>query len=114
MLQYLIDHHDFQEFLKYKEHWVKTLENVLLDEVYIIGTVVKEMTEKDNLPAKMKIFMLKEFGSKKVHDVLEKWEECSDAKKAKPVYDFIFNDNHLLGMSSSNLFSKVILEKEIV
>ena len=59
MLQYLIDHHDFQEFLKYKEHWVKTLENVLLDEVYIIGTVVKEMTEKDNLPAKMKIFMLK-------------------------------------------------------
>ena len=102
LLQDLIDHHGFQEYLNYKDQWVEKLEHVLLDEVYIIGTVVKEIAEENNLSVKMKIFMLKELGSEKVHDVLKKWEEICDEKMMKAVYDFIYTDNHLLGIVFDN------------
>ncbi len=98
LLQDLIAHHHFQKFLNKKQKWVELLEDVLLDEVYIIGTLVKQMGEKDDLPVKMKIFMLKELGSKKVHDVLKKWEDCCDKETVKPTHDFICHDNLLLGV----------------
>ncbi len=98
LLQDLIDHHGFQKYLNDKNQWVEKLEHVLLDEVYIIGTVVKEIAEENNLSVKMKIFMLKELGSKKIHDVLKKWEEICDKKMVKAVHDFLYTDNHLLGI----------------
>ena len=93
--QDLIDHHDFQFFLDDKEKWLPMVESLLQDEVYITGTIVKQLTAQANLPGKMKFFVLQALGSKKIDQIADKWIACSNKNIVQPALDFIRKDNHL-------------------
>ena len=95
LTQDLIDHRDFQFFLDDKEKWLPMVESLLQDEIYIIGTIVKQLTAKVNLPGKMKFFVLQALGSKKIDQIADKWIACSNKNIVQPALDFIRKDNHL-------------------
>ena len=93
--QNLIDNHDFQFYLDDKQKWLPMLESLFQDEVYIIGTVVKELAMSVNLPGKMKFFILQALGSTKIDVIADKWIECSSKDLVQPAIDFVYNDNHM-------------------
>lgn len=92
MVEVLKQKHGFLEFLRDKKKWVEKLEKILEDEVYILGTLVKQLTEEKNLPIKMKFFLLKVLGSEKIKEIEVKWADISSKKLIKPIIDFIGDD----------------------
>lgn len=64
LVEVLKKKHGFQKYLCDKREWVQKLEKILEDEVYIIGTIVKQLKEESSLPVKMKLFLLSVLGSR--------------------------------------------------
>ena len=95
LTQDLIDNHGFQFYLDDKEKWCPMLESLFQDEVYIMGTIVKELAMNVNLPGKMKFFILQALGSTKTDVIADKWIECSSKDIVQPAIDFITTDNHM-------------------
>ncbi len=88
----------FETFFINSSQWRESLELLLQDEVYILGTVVKQLTSQTSLPCKMKFFSLKQLGSTKtkIMEIADLWEKASSKAIVDPIRDFVFNDNHLL------------------
>ena len=95
LTQDLIDNHGFQFYLNDKPKWRPMLESLFLDEVYIIGTIVKELATNVNLPAKMKFFVLQDLESTMIDVIAAKWIEFSSEDLVQPCLDFIRVDNHM-------------------
>ena len=95
LTQDLIDNHGFQFYLDDKAKWRPMLESLFQDEVYIIGTIVKELAMNVNLPGKMKFFVLQALGSSKIDLIADKWTACSNKDIVQPCLDFIRTDNHM-------------------
>ena len=95
LTQDLIDHNGFGFYLEDPNKWLPMLESLFQDEVYIIGTVVKELSMNVNLPGKMKFFILQALGSTKIDVIADKWIECSSKDIVQPCLDFIRVDNHM-------------------
>ena len=96
LLANLIRSHEFGPYLADKGNWVKKLEALLQDEVYIKGTIVKELSSEVGLPAKMKMFFLKELGSTKFDEIVKKWVSLSNHLLIQPAVNFVTSENHLL------------------
>ena len=96
LMEELIKNHGFQQFVNERDVWVSKLENLLGDEVYITGTIVKELTKGVDLSVKMKLFFLNVLGSTKLNEIKTKWISCSCQDLIQPVIDFVEKDNHLL------------------
>ena len=111
LVEVLMRDHGFDRYLTNKEKWVKKLEKILENEVYIIGTLVKQLNEEKSLPVKMKLFILKALGSQKINDIQKKWIELSNQNLIKPVVDFV-NKGDLLslvhGWLMNQPFSKAV------
>eukprot|EP00794_Sanderia_malayensis_P009573 gene9573-biopygen7905 len=86
----------FKPYYDDKDIWLPKLEQILLDEVYIIGTIVKQLATKVLMPVQMKYFMLSVMGSTKMKEIADKWEEYSSHELMQPVIKFVTTDNHLL------------------
>eukprot|EP00794_Sanderia_malayensis_P009570 gene9570-biopygen7902 len=86
----------FKPYYDDKETWLPKLEQILLDEVYIIGTIVKQLATQILMPVQMKYFMLSVMGSTKMKEISDKWEEYSSPELMQPVIRFVTTDNHLL------------------
>ena len=95
LTQDLIDNHGFQSYLDDKAKWCPMLESLFQNEVYIMGTIVKELSMNVNLPGKMKFFVLQALGSTKTDVIADKWIECSSKDIVQPAIDFITTDNHM-------------------
>ena len=95
LTQDLIDNHGFQFYLDDKEKWCPMLESLFQDEVYIIGTIIKQLSLNVSLPGKMKFFVLKALGSTKIDVIADKWIECSSKDIVQPAIDFITTVNHM-------------------
>lgn len=96
LLENLVKSHGFGPYLTGKAVWVKKLETLLEDEVYILGTIVKQLTSEVSLPVKMKLFILKELGSTKFDEIVKKWISLSNQFLIQPAVNFATIDNHLL------------------
>ena len=104
--------HGFNLYLSDKKKWVQKLENILEDEVYIVGTVVKQLSEEKSLPVKMKLFFLYVLGSQKVKDIQQKWISLSSQKLIDPIVQFVHKENRLLlvnGWLMSRPFSQMVV-----
>ena len=95
LTQDLIDNHGFQFYLDDKGKWLPMLESLFQDEVYIIGTIVKELAMSVNLPGMMKFFILQALGSSKIDVIADKWIACSSKDIVQPCLNFIRTDNHM-------------------
>eukprot|EP00794_Sanderia_malayensis_P010111 gene10111-biopygen8306 len=85
-----------QPYYDDKNTWLPKLEQILLDEVYIIGTIVKQLATHVLMPVQMKYFMLSVMGSTKMKEISDKWEKYSSPELMRPVTNFVTTDNHLL------------------
>ena len=100
LTQDLIDNHSFDFYLNDKRKWLPMLESLFQDEVYIIGTIVKELSTKVDLPGKMKFFVLQALGSTKIDTIAKKWIACSSKEVVQPAINFVTTDNHMELISS--------------
>ena len=105
--------HDFQKYLSDKREWVQKLENILDDEVYIVGTIVKQLSEENSLPVKMKLFLLSFLGSQKLNEIQQKWVSLSSKNLMDPIEGFVHKENRLLlvnGWLMSRPYSKSVVD----
>ena len=87
--------HGFQQYLSDKKDWVQKLEKILEDEVYIVGTIVKQLSEEASLPVKMKLFLLSVLGSQKLNEIQKKWVALSSQNVMDSVESFVRKENRL-------------------
>ena len=92
--------HGFQKYLNDKKDWVEKLEKILEDEIYIVGTIVKQLSENASLPVKMKLFLLSVLGSHKLNEIQTKWVAFSNQNVMKSVESFVHEENRLSLFSS--------------
>ena len=108
LLENLIKSHGFGPYLADKTMWVKKLETLLEDEVYILGTIVKQLSSEVSLPVKMKLLILGELGASKSKflEITQKWIALSNQSLIQPAVNFL-HENFLLfasGWLDSNPF----------
>ena len=87
--------HGFQKYLSDKKDWVEKLEKILEDEVYIVGTIVKQLNEDASLPVKMKLFLLSVLGSQKLNEIEKKWLALSNKSVMESVEHFVHKESRL-------------------
>ena len=87
--------HGFQQYLSDKKDWVQKLEKILEDEVYIVGTIVKQLSEEASLPVKMKLFLLSVLGSQKLNEIEKKWVALSSQNVMDSIESFVHKENRL-------------------
>ncbi len=99
LTQDMIENQGFQRFLDDPNHWLPLLENILQDEVYILGTLTKQSVSASSLPVKMKFFTLQVLGSSQIDAIADKWASVGGENMIAGARAFV-TDNHLNYVSS--------------
>ena len=113
LVEVLKKKHGFQKYLCDKREWVQKLEKILEDEVYIIGTIVKQLNEENSLPVKMKLFLLSVLGSQKLNEIQQKWVSLSSHNLMDSIKDFVHKENRLMlvnGWLMNRPYSKSVVD----